>query len=153
MFSVQVTKNSIPAMSEIAINTVRELEKYILECPQTEIPTQHIFHAGLYARTIKIPAGVVLTGALIKIATFLVISGHCIIYVGEESFERKGYYPFAASANRKQAFVAIEDTYLTMVFPTDTKTVDEAERQFTDEFNCLSSRYDDAVNEIIVTGE
>lgn len=153
MNNLVVAHDYIPAMSEMAIDNVRQLEDYILQCPQTEIPTQHIFHAGLYARTIKIPSGVVLTGALIKIATLLVISGHCIVYVGEEAFERKGYHPFAASANRKQAFVAIEDTYLTMVFATNAKTVDGAEMQFTDDSDRLMSRHDDVVNHVIITGE
>ena len=43
----------------------------MLECPQVAIQTTHHFHAGLYSRTIRIPAGVMITGALIKIPTLL----------------------------------------------------------------------------------
>ena len=157
MLDLALTQNRpihrISAMSEMAIDTVRQLEEHILKAHQTQIPTQHILHAGVYARTIMIPAGVVLTGALIKMATVLVVSGHCMVYVGEQSFERIGYSVFAASANRKQAFVALEDTYLTMVFATNVRNIDAAEQQFTDEYDRLSSRYNDAVNHILITGE
>lgn len=146
------TQNRISSMTEMAINSVRELEEYTLAAPQTEIPTSHVFHAGVYARTIMVPAGVILTGALIKIATILIVSGNVIVYVGEESRELHGYNVFSASAHRKQAFIAKTDTYLTMVFATDVLTVEEAEEEFTDEFDRLSSRRSDAVNHIVVTG-
>ncbi len=54
--------------------------------------------------------------------------------------EVAGYTVFSASAGRKQAMVALTDTYLTMLFPTDAKTVDEAERAFTDEYDLLVTR-------------
>lgn len=148
-----ILQDNIPAMSVIAIDNVRQLETYTAKAPQTEIPTTHVFHAGVYARTIKIPAGVILTGALIKIATLLIADGDYIVYIGNDSIKRSGYHVFAASANRKQAFIAISDTYLTMIFATNTKSVQEAEEQFTDESDRLSSRHVDAVNHIIITGE
>lgn len=151
MLDIMTTENRIPSMNQIAIDNVRQLESYTLQGPQIKIPTDHIFHAGVYARTIMIPAGVVLTGALIKIATVLIMSGNCIVFIGDKSIEREGYHVFAAEANRKQAFIAKEDTYLTMIFSSNALSIEEAEEQFTDEFDRLSSRYDDAVNHIIVT--
>lgn len=153
MFELTGQQDRILPMSVMAIDNVRQLETYTLQATQTEIPTSHIFHAGVYARTIRIPSGVILTGALIKIATVLIMQGDCIVYIGDEAVERNGYHVFAASANRKQAFIAKTDTYLTMIFPTDVKTISEAEEQFTDEFERLSSRRDDAINHVIVTGE
>ena len=153
MNSLVLTENRIPAMTELAIDNVRQLEELVLKVPQTAIPTDHILHAGVYARTIMIPAGVVLTGALIKVATVLVVEGDCIVYIGDESKEIHGYNVFAASAGRKQAFVARTDTYLTMVFATDATNVDKAEEEFTDEFELLFSRADGAVNHVTITGE
>ena len=37
-------------------------------CRQVPIETRHVLHAGMYARTICIPAGVLITGALVKVA-------------------------------------------------------------------------------------
>lgn len=153
MLDLVIAPNRIPAMSKMAIDSVRQLEAYTLQAPQTEIKTDHVIHAGVYARTIMIPAGVILTGALIKVATVLIMQGNCIVYIGDEALERDGYHVFAASAGRKQAFIAKTDTYLTMIFATNAKTVGEAEQQFTDEFEHLSSRKSDAINHIVVTGE
>ena len=42
---------------------VRALEAQVQALPQVQIPTDHVIHAGLYARTIRIPVDVILTGA------------------------------------------------------------------------------------------
>ena len=119
---------------------MRELERAALVLPQTPIPTEHVFHAGMYARTIRIPAGVMLTGALIKIPTILIVSGDVLIY-GKDGPQRcAGYHVALGQCGRKQAFYAIQDTYLTMLFPTGATTVDAAEREFTDEYEKLFSR-------------
>lgn len=130
----------IPAMSPRAIDNVRRLEEVALTCPQVAIPTDHVLHAGLYARTITIPAGVVLTGALIKIATLLIVQGDAVVYVEGGPVELRGYNVLAAAAGRKQAFIAETDVNLTMIFPTQAKTVEEAETEFTDEADRLFSR-------------
>ncbi len=58
---------------------------------------------------------------------------------------------FAASAGRKQAYIAHKDTFLTMSFKTNAKTVEEAEAEFTDDHERLMSR--NGVNKIVITGE
>lgn len=144
---------TIPAMTPAAICRVRELQAVTAEMPQVDIETQHHFHAGLYSRTIMVPAGTMIVGALIKIPTLLIVEGDARVFLGGQSRHFTGYNVFPASANRKQVFVAITDTYITMVFPTEAKTVEEAERQFTDEADNLVSRRDGADNQIIITGE
>lgn len=153
MLELVSNQNRVPAMSDAALNKVRALEKIVLEHPQTNIPTIHTLHGNVYTRTIMIPADVVLTGALIKIATTLIICGDITVYVGEKAICLTGYNVLAASANRKQAFVAHSDTYITMTFHTQAKTVEEAEDQFTDDAHLLMSRHDDALNTFIITGE
>ena len=130
----------LPVMGQEEIDAVRRLESAALRLPQTHIPTDHVFHAGMYARTIKIPAGVVLTGAQIKIPTILIISGDALVYGENGATRYAGYHVALGGAGRKQAFYALRDTYLTMLFPTDATTADEAERQFTDEYELLFSR-------------
>ena len=145
--------NTIPAMSDAAIAKVCALEDAVLKRPQFEVETQHVLHGGMYARTMKIPANGVITGALIKIPTTLVVSGDVIVFVGDERRHVSGYKVFAASANRKQAFFAISDTYITMSFPTKAATVAEAEKEFTDDYARLMSRKTRATNDIEITGE
>lgn len=140
MRSLAVLSNTIPAMSLDAVAQVRRLETAARQLPQVHVDTEHLFHAGMYARTVMVPAGTMLTGALIKIATLLIVSGHAFMHTDGEPVEVKGYATFAASAGRKQAFVAITDTFLTMVFPTTAVLVSDAESEFTDEVDLLFSR-------------
>lgn len=133
---------SIPSMSDDAVAKVSAFEDYALQLPQVEIRTSHAFHAGMYARTIMLPAGTVLTGALIKIATVLIVSGDVTAYIGGETIDFNGYHVLPADEHRKQAFVAHSDTYLTMIFPTGAATIEDAENEFTDEAHKLISRKD-----------
>ena len=140
-------------MTHESIHKVQELEKDILQQDQVPIDTHHLIHAGMYARTIMVPAGVVLTGALIKKATTLVISGKVAVWANDQEYDLEGYHVIPASPQRKQAFAAIEDTYVTMIFATDARTVRDAEDEFTDEGDKLMSRRDPSANTIIVTGD
>ena len=144
---------SFPAMRSSDLDAVRRLENEMLALDQVEIPTHHAIHAGMYARTIRIPAGVQLTGALIKRATLLIFNGRATVYVGGGCVELAGYHVIAASAGRKQAFLAHEDCDLTMIFPTEATTVAQAEAEFTDELEMLMSRRDSAHDTAIITGE
>lgn len=134
------TTTNLPVMGQSEVDSVRELETAAMRLPQVHIPTDHVFHAGMYARTIKIPAGVALTGAQIKIPTILIISGDTLVYGKNGATRYTGYHVALGQRGRKQAFYALQDTWLTMLFPTGATTVDEAEREFTDEYEKLFSR-------------
>jgi hypothetical protein len=150
---IVATGNRIPAMSSNAIAKVEALAEFSRQVPQEEIETHHAIHGGMYARTIAIKAGDMLTGALVKIPTMLVINGDVTVFADNESFRLTGFHAIPASANRKQAFIAHAETAMTMIFKTDAKTVAEAENEFTDEAEHLMSRFEDAKNFIIITGE
>ncbi|NQW53016.1 MAG: hypothetical protein HQ465_17410 [Rhodospirillales bacterium] len=134
----------IASMSSAAIDRVCRLESLASVLPQAAIGTDHVFHAGVYARTIKVPAGVMITGVLIKIPTLLIVHGDALVHVESGPLELHGYNVVPASAGRKQAFVALTDTHLTMIFATDACDVDAAEREFTDEFDKLMTRRETA---------
>ena len=150
--SIEVIQH-IPPMTLSNIAKVRELEAVALSVPQVKTTTQHILHGSMYARTVLLKKGVMLTGALIEIATILIVAGNAEVLVGEKSFVLDGYHVMPASAGRKQAFIAREDTQITMIFPTTAQTVEEAENWFTDEAELLFSRHADAHNIVIITGE
>lgn len=141
----------IQSMSVPAVAKIRAFERINADREQTAIATDHLFHAGLYARTITIPADVVLTGALIKRATVLILSGDATVSTGGESFRLTGYHVIPASAHRKQAFLAHADTHLTMLFATEAQDVPTAEAEFTDEADLLFSRHGE--NVVRITGE
>lgn len=149
----EIVRPRIGPMSPEAIARVRQLEEMVLAAPQVPIFTDHVIHGGMYARTVFIPAGVVITGALVKVPTTLIVHGDAVIYLDQVSVQVSGYNVVAASAGRKQAFVAVTDVYLTMMVQTDATTVDEAERAFTDDFEQLASHRDEQMNSVTVTGE
>lgn len=153
MSDLVVSRTNIAPITDSDLANVRALETAVGELAQVSIPTQHVFHAGVYVRTVTVPAGVVITGALIKCATILIINGDGIAYLDGRPVEFSGYNVLTASARRKQAFVAKTNTDLTMIFATDATTVHDAEECFTDEADFLASRGPDATNIIIVTGE
>lgn len=135
-----VELTDFPPMSRDQINKVRTLEALARAQPQVKIHVDHFLHGGMYVRTVMIPAGVLITGALIRVETSLVMSGSAMVYTGERWIEHSGYGVLAAAKNRKQIFIAITDLNLTMFFPCDCKTVKDAEEQFTSEASLLQSR-------------
>lgn len=140
MTDLVLQSNGIAPMSQQSVEKVAALEQVALQQPQTPIDTIHSLHGGVYTRTICIPAGVLLTGAFIKIPTTLIAHGDCFVYVGDKTLRLTGYNIIPASAGRKQAFVAVSDTWLSMIFATAAKTIEQAEREFTDEADMLFSR-------------
>lgn len=141
----------LPAMTPEAIGRVRQAESRILAAPQAPLCTAHLIHAGVYYRTIMVPAGHCMTGVLIKIPTTVIVSGHTYVHTGDASLTLQGHNVLPASAHRKQLFVTVSDTYITMAFATQATTVEQAEAEFTDEAHLLVSRRDQ--NTVVITGD
>lgn len=153
MNNLSLTGSRIVAMEDKAIAKVYKLENFLSDLPSTDIKTSHIIHGGMYSRTIKVPSGTVVCGALMKVPTILIAQGDVVFFMDDKATELHGYNVFAASANRKQAVVTLSETYFTMIFSTDAKTIEEAENQFTDDADTLLSRKQPENNTIIITGE
>lgn len=151
--AVAVRSMVLPATPPAAMRAVCAFEELSLaHCEQVEIPTDQLLHAGMYVRTIQMEPGVVLTGALMKLATVLIIYGRVKMLAGDGWVELSGYNVIAASAGCKQVFEAIERTWITMAFPTAAKTAEQAEAEFTDDAERLQSRRVEC-NSVRVTGE
>jgi hypothetical protein len=151
--TLAVISANLPAMTGEALSAVRELERQLLACEQVPIRTHHQIHGGIYTRTICIPAGVAMTGALLKVPTTLVISGDLTVYTGHDEMRVTGYAVIPGSAGRKQAVYAHADTWVSMSFPTQAMSVEEAENEFTDETDLLFSRNEGALNSVTITGD
>lgn len=130
----------IHEMDDQSIMGVRTLESIGLKLKQIDPGTKHLFHAGMYHRTVLMPENTVMTGVLIKIPTTVTISGDVSVWMGDRKQRFVGYHVLAAAANRKQVFVSHAPTFVTMSFATEAKTVEEVESEFTDETDLLMSR-------------
>ena len=104
--------------SEIGIEPkhlpIYRIEQYLLSLPQVEIPVDHQFVNGLYARSVTIPAGVILTGAVHKDECFfLVRTGRILITTDGEPIEANAGFMAASKAGSKRLGLALEDTTVT----------------------------------------
>jgi hypothetical protein len=111
---------------------------------QFRVPIVHSLHGHLYTRTARMEAGSVVTSVLIKIPTTLVVVGDfSVLRVegGERIWDRySGTQVFAADAGRRMVYACHSDVIMTMAFPSQARTVSEAEAEFTDEAHLLQSR-------------
>ena len=132
----------IHTMNDRALQCVYKLQDALRELPPVKIKTTHHLHAGMYHRTIVVPAGTVVVGVMVKIPTTLIVSGHAMLYIGDEALEIEGYKIIEGAGGRKQAAYAIKDTTFTMSFATPATSITEAENEFTDEAEQLLTRTD-----------
>lgn len=119
---------------------------------QIGLKTQHFFHGGIYRRVVLLPAHTEMVGVLIKIPTTVIVIGDAFVWTGA-TWHHVANEVLSANGQRKQHFFANQDTHIHMLFPSKALTVDEAEREFTDEFQNLLSRRIDGGEETIITGE
>lgn len=130
----------IPATTPEGLEKIAPIEAKMRSMPQIDLVTEHVLHAGMYARTIRLAARVAITSVLIKIPTIIAIHGNCRVFAGDSWSDIEGYCVIPASAGRKMIYITAAPTEITMVFPSNAKTVEEAECQFTDDYEQLLSR-------------
>ena len=143
---------TLPPTPPEVISWIKEVEGRAREFQQVAVRTEHILHAGMYVRTVHLPAMCHFTNVLIKIPTVLAMLGYCYFLAGNKWVKLTGYNVFPADAGRKQIFITKEPTAITMMFRTNSSTVEEAEMEFTDEFGDLLSRKFSGINEVLITG-
>jgi len=132
--------SAIPATTPEALESAKGVEAKMRTMPQIDVQTEHVLHGGMYARTVRLDANVAIVSVLIKVPTMLTINGKCRVYAGDSWHDLEGYRVIPADAWRKMIYVTVTPTEITMVFPSKAKTIEEAEREFTDESEGLLSR-------------
>lgn len=105
-----------------------------------DVPIKNTLHDGIYVRTAFLPKGTTGLGCLLKVPTTLIISGECLVSNGIAVAHSKGYAVLQGQTLRRSFFYAIEDTYLSMIAKVNATTVDEAEKEVTDEWAILTTR-------------
>lgn len=135
------TESAVPS-SMASPEAVRELERFTLAMPQVEIQTQHLVHGGLYARTIFVPAGTLITGAQMNKDNICVMHGDMSVTTDEGTVRLTGFHVIPASAGFKRAGFAHADTYWTTLMPTQHTDLNDIEDEMTDESSMLQTRRD-----------
>ena len=87
-------------------------------------------HAGCYVRTLKAPKDMVLVSDVIRCDTVLIVDGDCIFTDTDKAVRIKGRKVLLGARGRQSLIRTLSDTYLTMIFATNAKTIEEAQAQF-----------------------
>jgi len=137
---LQTIGTVLPATTPETLAKIERAEARMRVRPQLHIRTEHILHAGMYARTIRLAEKVAITSVLIKVPTMIVVNGACRVFAGDSWHDIEGFHVIPASAGRKLIYITFRPTEITMLFPSQAKNIEEAEVEFTDETELLLSR-------------
>lgn len=119
---------------------VRLMEDMLLQMPQIDLHTEQLVHGGMAARTIFIPAGTVLTGALTNLDNLCVAFGDITVTTDDGPKRLTGFNVIPALAGAKRAGVAHSDTWWVTIHRTDMTDLDAIEEEMTGEAGRLQTR-------------
>lgn len=126
------------------LRKIEEFQAWGLSLPreqQVNPPIEHSLHGGMYARTVRIPAGTIGVGATVRVTTQVILNGHCLFNNGDQLIEFEGFHVLKGIPGRKQMVFALSDTQITAIHRTDAKTIEEAENEAAgEEAELLSTR-------------
>lgn len=119
---------------------VETLEAEILQLPQVDLQTTHELSGGVYARTIVIPAGTVLTGASHKKDHINIMQGDITVSTDEGMKRLTGQHVIPTKAGMKRVGFAHTDTIWTTICQTFLTEIDAIEAELVEEPERLQSR-------------
>jgi hypothetical protein len=117
--------------NEIIRSRIADLEAQMLQQPQVELKTSHTFGGGMYARTIEIPAGTLLTGEIHKFEHLNIVSKGRISVLTENGVQHiEAPCIMASPPGTKRVGYAHEDTVWTTIHATEETNVDKIREIF-----------------------
>lgn len=120
--------------------SIEKLEEMILQVPQIDLNTTHELAGEVYARTIFIPAGTVLTGAAHNKDHVNVMFGDITVSTDDGMKRLTGYHVLPTKAGMKRVGFAHRDTCWTTVCHTKLTDIEAIEDEMTDESDKLQTR-------------
>lgn len=123
-----------------SVDRVAALERVLARLPQVDLQTRHGVHGRISHRTIFIPAGTVLTGALTARDNVCVVFGDIEVTTDEGVRRLTGFHVLEAKAGAKRAGYAHADTWWTTLHHTDLTDIEAIEREMTPEAERLQTR-------------
>lgn len=112
---------------------IERLEHKMRQMPQVEVPVEHTFGPGFYARTITIKEGTTLVGKVHKTEhIFMVVSGDITLVTEEGKKRVQGPYQVVCKPGTKRAGYAHTDTVCTNIHITAETDLTALEQQLID---------------------
>lgn len=113
------------------VNKVVALESILKDEEQVELGLTHTFSNGIYLREMSVPKDSLIVGKRHREDTInMLIKGSMTIIDGDETFTISAPYTFVSSKYSKKAGFAHEDSVWVNVHKTDSKDLEEIEKQF-----------------------
>lgn len=110
------------------IDRVRRLQAEMAKMPQIELPTDHHFVAGMYARRMFAPAGTVIVGKVHKAEHFFIVAAGEIEITTDNGVKRlRAGDVLCAPPGTKRAGVAITDVIVINVHCSNETDLDALE--------------------------
>ena len=116
------------------------MEEMILSVPQVDLKTSHQISGTVYARTIYIPAGTILTGAAHKKDHINIMQGDISVSTDDGMKRLTGQHILSTKAGMKRIGYAHEDTVWTTVHHTNLTNIEEIENELVEEPEKLQTR-------------
>jgi len=96
--------------------------------PQVEIPINHYFANGFYAREMIMPEGCTIVGKIHKSEHLCILSKGCADVVSEEKTERlEAPYTYVSQPGAKRAIYSHSETVWTTVHMSDETNIEKLE--------------------------
>jgi hypothetical protein len=113
---------------------ILKLEYELAKHPQVDIELSHLFNGGMYARTMYLPKGCLVTGRVHKTPHFnIIVQGHAVVYVdGDKVKEIIAPAIVPSDAGVKKVILALEDLIWTTIHTCKSTTPDEAVEEVTE---------------------
>ncbi|MCP5007232.1 MAG: SET domain-containing protein-lysine N-methyltransferase [Planctomycetes bacterium] len=116
------------ALSLPVNDRVRKLERYLATLEQVEIGLEHEFIDGLYKRTMRVPAGTVLTGAIHKVKHMDVMTEGSMIVVTEKGTKQiDAPFTMTTQVGIKKCGMALTDVVWCTFHAAPYDTIEEME--------------------------
>jgi hypothetical protein len=127
-------------LRQVSIEEAKAFEQALETLEQINLPTHHLIHGKMYARTIFVPAGTALTGVLTKLDNICIVIGDISVTTDDGVVRLTGYNIIPATKGYKRVGYAHADTYWTTLIPTENTTVEAIENEMSEESHLLQSR-------------
>lgn len=99
--------------------------------PQVELRVEHQFSFGVYARTLYIPKGIILTGQIHKFENLnILLKGKLQVSIGEGMEIVKAPFSVVSPPNTKRIALALEDSVWMTIHGTHERDLDIIEHTF-----------------------
>lgn len=143
-FEIVAIEERMLSVSELTPQEIRafiaSVEQKLINLPQTELPLQHHFSNGVYAREIAIPPGIAIIGKIHKYQSLNIVSKGEITVLSTDGFKRiKAPATFISNPGVKRLGITHEETVWTTIHATDETDLTKLEEEL------IAKDYDDVI--------